>query len=262
MHDTRTDGHNLDNIIADALVRLHEHSDDGDAWHTLGQFLLRSNLPRAARSALATSLQLALQEKIASHYDPIFRQEMKLTVIADRLDFFSFLCRGQKVLHVGCSDYPLFNPATNLHLRLHPHCRELDGLDTDTAGIAQLSLLAPGNYFSDAGQVTGSYDLLLVPETIEHVDNIRLFLEGLSGIRFRQCLITAPNAFLPNDNGNHWTASGSYVEHVHPDHTCWFSPATLSACIRKFTGWRIDELLLLDNHSMVGCLCSQEDGTR
>lgn len=261
MRDNETIDASPDSIMADSLEQLREHPDNADVWHTIGQFMLRNNLPRAARLALKTSLQLAFQEKVATHYDPIFRQEIKLTVIADRLDFFSFLCRGQKVLHVGCSDYPLFNPATNLHLRLRPHCRELDGLDTDTAGLAQLSLLAPGNYFSEIGQVTGSYDLLLVPETIEHVDNIKLFLNGLSGISFKQCLITAPNAFLPHDNGNYWTSSGNYVEHVHPDHICWFSPATLSACIHKLTDWQIDELLLLNNRSIVGCLCSRSGAT-
>lgn len=257
MHDNQAIDTSPDSIIAEALEQLREQPDNGDAWHTLGQFMLRNNLPKAARAALKTSLQLALQEKIADQYDPIFRHELKITCIANRLDFFTFLCQGKKVLHVGCNDYPLFNPATNLHLRLYKHCLQLDGFDTDTAGIAGLASLAPGNYFSDINQIQESYDLLLIPETIEHVDNIRLFLNELSGISFKQCLITAPNAFLPNDNGNYWTTSGSYVEHVHPDHICWFSPATLSACIHKFTDWQVDELLLLDNRCMVGCLCSR-----
>lgn len=249
----------LDSQMADALSQLRVQPYNGDAWHLLGQCLLRSNMPKAARSALKESLQLSLQETVSAHYDPLFRQELALTVIDNRLDFFTYLCSGKTVLHVGCSDFPLFNAATNLHLQLHSHCSRLDGLDTDETGLAELARLAPGKYFNNISQISEDYDLLLVPETIEHVNNIQQFLSDLSTISFKHCLITAPNAFLPNDNGNYWTTSGRYFEHVHPDHNCWFSPATLQTCIQKFTNWQIDELILLNYQHMVGCLCSPGD---
>lgn len=249
----------LDRCIANALTQIQCQPDNGDVWHTLGQCLLRNNMFKAAQSAIKRSLQLALQEKVSAHYDPIFSQELLLTTIDNRLELIAKLCHGSKVLHVGCSDYPLFNAATNLHLQLYEHgnCSRLDGFDIDEAGLAELNRRAPGKYFSHISQVTENYDLLLVPETIEHVDNIQMFLAELSTISFRHCLITAPYAFLPNDNGNYWTAAGAYIEHVHPDHTCWFSAATLQACIRKFTDWQVDELFLLDYRHMVGCLCSR-----
>ncbi len=250
----------LDSQIADALTQIQCQPDDGNAWHRIGQCLLRTNLPKAARSAIKKSLQLTLQEKISAHYEPFFRQELLLTIIDNRLELFAKLCHGRTVLHVGCNDYPIFNPATNLHLQLHNlcHCSKLDGFDIDETGLTELANLVSGTYFSRFSQITENYDLLLVPETIEHVDNIQIFLAELSTISFKQCLITAPNAFLPNNNGNYWTESGTYIEHVHPDHTCWFSPATLQTCIRKFTDWQVDELFLLENRTMVGCLCSKQ----
>lgn len=246
----------LDRTVADALMLIRHQPDNSDAWHTLGQCLLRHKLPQSARAVLMTAVQLDLQEKISGHIDPYFRQEMEITNIPDRLDLFLPLCQGRSVLHVGCCDYPLFNPKTNLHLRLRDHCSRLDGLDTDEAGLAELARLAPGNYFSSISQIRQHYDLLLVPETIEHVGNIGEFLTELASISFGQCLITAPNAFLPNDGGNYWVTSKSYVEFVHPDHICWFSPATLRTCIRKFTNWKIEGTYLLNDRRMVCCLCS------
>lgn len=194
------------------------------------------------------------------HNPHLFTQEIAVKVVSDRLELLDSLCRGQKVLHVGCTDHPVFNPATNLHLRLARVCRELDGLDVDLAGIEVLRRHVAGRYFNDVEEVSEPYDLLLVPETIEHVDNIRQFLESLTKIRFKRCLITAPNAFLPDDNGNEWSGPGAYVEYVHPDHNCWFSPYTLRRCITKFTGWKIEETYLLEHQTQVGCLCTPAAG--
>lgn len=211
-------------------------------------------------SFLPHDLQAEAQAVLPVHDPHLFTQEIAVKVIPDRLELLDSLCRGQKVLHVGCTDHPVFNPATNLHLHLARICRELDGLDVDLAGIEVLRRHVPGRYFSDVDQVSEPYDLLLVPETIEHVDNIRQFLESLTRIRFEKCLITAPNAFLPDDNGNEWIGPGAYIEYVHPDHNCWFSPYTLRRCIAKFTGWHIEETFLLENQTQVGCLCTPAAG--
>ena len=159
------------------------------------------------------------------------------------------------MLHVGCTDHPIFDPATNLHLQLREICAELDGLDVDEEGLDTLRRFAPGRYYTCAREVKGPYDVILVPETIEHVDNIAQFLDELSGIPFTQCLITAPNAFLPGDNGNRYENDCIYVENVHPDHNCWFSPSTLRTCISKYTPWAIRENFVVANDAVVACLC-------
>lgn len=210
-------------------------------------------LPHDLRAEAEASREEAALPVHDPHY---FTQKVPITVIPDRMELLDSLCRGKKVLHVGCTDHPVFDPATNLHIHLGGICRELDGLDVDLAGIEVLRRHVPGRYFSDPEQVSQAYDVLLVPETIEHVDNVRQFLESLTRIPFKQCLITAPNAFLPDDNGNGWSGPGEYVEYVHPDHNCWFSPHTLRRCIKKFTGWEIEETFLLGNQTQVGCLCT------
>jgi len=158
---------------------------------------------------------------------------------------------------VGCTDSPVFDPEANLHIQLSKFCGQLHGYDVDAEGLALLKSFVPGEYFNDIARIKDSYDVMLVPETIEHVDNVKRFLEQLSKIRFKRCLITAPNSFLPNDNGNHFDAEGMYVEYVHPDHNCWFSPYTLKNCIQKFTDWKITQTYLLNNRCMVACLCER-----
>ena len=32
----------------------------------------------------------------------------------------------------------------------------------------------------------------------------------------------------------------TFVEVVHPDHNCWYTPFTLSNTIKKYTPWNID----------------------
>ena len=189
-----------------------------------------------------------------------FKQRVPLARVDDRMDLFRQHCTGKKVLHVGCTDYPIFDSANNLHIQLNSICAQLDGLDLDELGLDELRLVVPGRYFTRTEDITEHYDVLLVPETIEHVDDLSVFFKALAGIDFDLCLITAPNAFLPTDNGNFFENSGTYltyVEHVHPDHNMWFSPYTLRRCITKFTPWKVRESYLVDRDTVVACLCER-----
>lgn len=228
------------------LRRLTQLTGDTDTVNrTTGRIDAISSAKRVEEIANAAKSEL------------FFTQKVTIKIVSDRLEVILPRCKGNKVLHVGCTDNPIFDTSTNLHIQLSKVCRELDGLDVDAEGLEKLRQHVYGRYFTDARQVTDEYDVLLVPETIEHVDNVRDFLESLSKIRFKYCMITAPNAFLPNDNGNHLEEPGQYVEYVHPDHNSWFSPYTLKNCITKFTDWKVVESYLMNNQSMVGCLCER-----
>lgn len=236
--------------------------DNVELWRQLRRLSqLTDNIDTANRASgkivRISSAKNVTKEKAATKAEDFFTQKVAVKIVPDRMHVIIPLCTGKKVLHVGCTDNPIFDPATSLHIQLSKVCRELDGLDVDTEGLEKLQQHVAGRYFTDTRQVTEEYDVLLVPETIEHVDNVREFMESLSKIRFKQCLITAPNAFLPNDNGNHLEESGEYVEYVHPDHNSWFSPYTLKNCISKFTDWKLVESYLLNNKSMAGCLCER-----
>lgn len=115
-------------------------------------------------------------------------------IATDRGDYCRNLAAGRKVLHIGCVDSPIFNPQSNLYLLLEPVC-EIDGLDSDVAGLAELARHARGRLFSDFSEVTGAYDLVLVPEVIEHVANHAEFIAALdpcrSGRSSSRCLVLA-----------------------------------------------------------------------
>lgn len=238
--------------------------DDLDLWQQLRRLFQATGDLEGARHAGAAiaTLQAAKRQGVAPtpHDAGFYRQQVRLTPVPDRMEVIVPLCTGKKVLHVGCTDHPIFDPERNLHIQLSRVCGELHGMDVDEEGIEELRRHVPGRFYTDPREVTEKYDVLLVPETIEHVDNVREFLESLDRIRFRHCLITAPNAFIPERNGSHWESPGVFVEVVHPDHNAWFSPYTLKRTITKFTPWRILESYLMHNETMIGCLCERLPG--
>ena len=195
-----------------------------------------------------------------------YLQRMTVSDVAARLPFFRTLCRDKKVLHVGCTDFPVFDPNRNLHIQIQDVCAGLDGLDTDVQGMATLSHYVKGRYYSAVDDIAQSYDLMLVPETIEHVSNIQSFLEDLDRVDVAQVLITAPcligwvDCFnyrgYPGRQAKLLSRSDDYIEEIHPDHKAWFTPYTLANCVEQFTAWRIDEIMFLEGRRMAAVRCS------
>lgn len=175
-----------------------------------------------------------------------------------RPGFFGQFIQGKRTLHVGCADYPFaFNPATNLHVQLYNYTQTLDGLDQNPQEFAKIAMHVPGMYFTNFDDIIGfKYDVCLVPETIEHVDNIQMFLSDLNKrVDANTFIITAPNCFAtsaPQYNGETW------LEMIHPDHKVWFSPYTLAHCIRTYVPeWNIREVWMIENDSMIAVVCDR-----
>lgn len=159
-----------------------------------------------------------------------------------RITYFNNRLRGN-VLHIGCDDYPIFNNQSNLHMLLlkninkNINIKEIDGYDTNKETIL---LMKNDNFLKDKNlfyeKPDKKYDFLLIPETIEHVDNINLFLLDLLDLMNNECdiLITGPNAFCKiHIEKNKLYNNSFFIEEVHPDHNCWFSPYTLLNVIQK-----------------------------
>jgi 2-polyprenyl-3-methyl-5-hydroxy-6-metoxy-1,4-benzoquinol methylase len=165
-----------------------------------------------------------------------FEQHVKVTKRGDRVTYFKELIQGKSVLHIGCADWPIYNPAQNLHIQLCTTNPLVEGFDVNKEVIEQMkthpNLIGKALYSTLPEK---KYDLLLVPETIEHVNNVEGFLMGLTQCATpgKPILITAPNAFCANHMGRNHTMGTTFVEIVHPDHNCWYSPYTLANAIRK-----------------------------
>lgn len=192
--------------------------------------------------------------------DKYWLQELEVKRISNRMDVFVKYCENKKVLHFGCTDFPIFNPENNLHLQLANYCSELHGFDIDIDGLTKMKSFHNSLYYSKFEEIEHeSYDTVLVPETIEHVNNVQLFLEKIEGINAKHFIITAPNCFNRFFEHGYSSKTGNWIEGIHPDHNCWYSPYTLKNTIKKFTRLKVLELYLSNNDLMVICVCKKND---
>jgi hypothetical protein len=170
---------------------------------------------------------------------------------SSRLDFLQPLLTGKKVLHVGFVDWPKkISADKTLHLVIAPWCARLDGIDPNVEQAEKLCV-PNGDIFLNWNQVPNDYDIILVPEVIEHVSNVADFFAKLNNYT-GTLIVTAPDAYLLQTNFEE-TADG-FSELVHPDHNCWYSPYTLKNTINKFSNKKVSSLHWLDNSS-IAAIC-------
>ncbi|MDC8787284.1 methyltransferase domain-containing protein [Roseateles koreensis] len=168
-----------------------------------------------------------------------------------RLEVFIPMCTGKRVLHVGCVDWPITNLNQSLHLQLDGVC-QLDGFDINHEAFALMQPHLNGRLFSRWEDVTDHYDLVLVPEVMEHVPDVQGFLQQLQALGADQYVITVPDAFSCfRRHFDYSSGAQSFVEVVHPDHNCWYTPFTLSNVLRKYTDWNLQGLWFFNRMSLL-----------
>lgn len=169
-----------------------------------------------------------------------------------RMDVFGPLCQGKRVLHVGCVDWPITDLKASLHLQLEPLCAQLDGFDINTEAFAHMQPHLKGRLFSDWVQVTDRYDLVLVPEVLEHVPDVQGFLGDLNAVDCDEYVLTVPDAYSCwRQHFDYSSGAQTFVEVVHPDHNCWYTPYTLKNVLGKYTPWAIDGMYFFNRMSLL-----------
>ena len=195
-------------------------------------------------------------------HDPYFVQKVVVgreLAGRSRLDVFRQICQGRRVLHVGCVDWPITDPANSLHVHLDKHCHQLDGLDIHPEAFPAIQPYVSGRLYNDWQQVDAAYDLILAPEVLEHVADIGAFLASLDKVDAPDVVITVPDAFsCMKRHFDYLPESETFVEVVHPDHNCWYTPYTFSNVIRKYTNWSIQGLWFFNNISLLAILHKPE----
>ncbi len=180
---------------------------------------------------------------LSAAHDDYFLQYVAVSREFDgwaREDIFKHLLDGKRVLHIGYADWPITDPAQNLHVVLDGVCSQLDGYDVHDEADADLRPLVSGRLIHDWTEVEDTYDTVIVPEVIEHVDNVREFLEQLATLDAKEIVITAPDALAcRHAHFDVDMSAEAVVEVVHPDHNYWFSPYTLANVVSKYTDWNI-----------------------
>lgn len=162
-------------------------------------------------------------------------------------------CQNKKVLHLGCTDYPVtqskFNQQQLLHPKLCTVAHQVIGIDNNQSGIELMSKLMPKEVLivHDAENLENctaihnqQFDVIVAADILEHLSNIGLFLNGVRSLlhAHNRLLLTTPQAFsikrfLPMLFLG-W-------EHVHQDHIAYFSVSTLSSLLSRY-GLEIEEV--------------------
>lgn len=184
------------------------------------------------------------------HKEYFVQRSVVGTEFKSRMDLFKKFIENKKVLHVGFVDWPITNPNKSLHLNLKDYCTRLDGYDINVEG-AEFLKVENGDIYHDWNLVPNDYDVILVPEVIEHVPDVRVFIQQIfskSGI----VIITAPCAFQLQ---HHFENSTEFLEAVHPDHNCYYSPYTLKNVIEKYSNRKVSTMHWVERQSIVAvCL--------
>lgn len=197
--------------------------------------------------------------KLETLHAPYFVQRVPISSeIANvgRVDVLRGLCAGKRVLHVGCADWPITDPKTSLHLQLEPVCATLDGVDPHVEALHQLApFISKGSLFSEIADATGSYDVVLCPEVMEHVPDVAGFLAELQSVDAKTYLISVPDAF--QCRGRHFDYlmdAQTFVEVVHPDHNVWYTPYTFANTIRKYSDLQLEKMWFFNGISLLALL--------
>lgn len=192
-------------------------------------------------------------------YGDFFTQKLVVKDISEHSwQYCKNLSIGKKVLHIGCSDYPLFTKETNMHIWLAPFTKELHGCDTH--GIEQLREYHDGTYFNSMETADRDYDTILATNVFEHLKNPGLMVEQLLKIKFGKLFILVPNYFVSNQATHE---NEIFTEKIHPDHYAWYSPYTLWNLFKNFTD-KADtecELNFFDNKNMISILIKNGNPT-
>ena len=157
------------------------------------------------------------------------------------------LARGERVIHVGCTDWPLTNrkldDGTLLHEALLKAAADVRGVDVDEPGIEKLRSRLGGSYTvgdlcTDATRaelVRYRPTVILASDVIEHIANPGNFIEGLGSIlrdvgRGCRLILSTPNGLALRSS----IYAAFRVEVVHPDHRAVYTPSTITRLLQDY----------------------------
>jgi hypothetical protein len=174
----------------------------------------------------------------------------KTYLTGNRINFFKPYIEGKKVLHIGFVDWPITDVNSSLHVSMAPFCERLDGFDVNFEHAEKLRV-PNGDLYNNWDLLPDDYDTILIPEVIEHVGNVEEFLKKIN-LKKGTLIITAPDSYLLKSE---WEETDQYfLEAVHPDHNCYYTPFTLKNIIEKYTDRKVNSLHWINKRS-IAAIC-------
>ncbi len=208
---------------------------------------VQNSQPSSSLTIQRKSTEQAKTDSI-NYFQPLAKE---MGYVDNRKQFTVDFCRGKRVLHIGCADTGIMQQRIQesnfLHQQISSVAESLVGVDINNEGIA---------YLSDAGydvhtvnietdgellkELTSDIDVIVMPEVIEHLDNVGAALDNIKACDFDgDILISTPNAF----SFRVFQLLAQNIELVHPDHNHYYSVTTLSTLLRKH-GFDIKRMLM------------------
>jgi hypothetical protein len=167
--------------------------------------------------------------------------------IYERNEILVKLVEDKKILHLGCADHINLIEEKRLignylHDLLVDSAELVIGADINREALKKMTDLGIEKLFHiDEIPNKIDFDLILVPDVIEHIGNVQDFLISLKKFNCK-IVITTPNAYRLN---NRMQFSG---EIINTDHRYWYSPYTLTKTIYE-AGYKVDEFFYTDKCS-------------
>lgn len=191
--------------------------------------------------------------KLQESMDPRRRWKWRLPPVklVNNQDFYCNLVEGKTVLHIGCTDHKelidiKIREHQYLHIKLMKHAKIVYGIDINKEAIDYLKYRynITNIYYCDITQTTvpsdmlESYDIVLIPEVIEHIPDLGGFLKGIKKFMSLESLLVigSPNSFRVH---NLLTVFKGYEE-INPDHRYYFSYSTLKHLLEE-SGFIVDK---------------------
>lgn len=176
--------------------------------------------------------------------DPNYLHYIQPHKMESKFDILARMCDQRKVLHIGCADHvdlisEKISNGTHLHSFLNNHTSELHGLDINLDGVEKLKQAGFNNIYTSADNIKTNFDIVLIPDVIEHILDCNSFLEDVASIPSKKYIFTTPNAYRLE---NRFLFK---YEAINTDHRYWHSPFTISNLIES-SKFKIDEILLYD----------------
>jgi hypothetical protein len=178
-------------------------------------------------------------------------------VYIGRQDFVVAYVVGKSVLHLGCVDAGFSQQKSDaglfLHARMQRVAKSVWGVDVDTAGLDWMRSQGWQNLYhldieelgTEPRILSEPFDILVLTEVIEHLNNPGRFLEAIRPL-FRpqtELLITTPNS----TSLSNILANLNHTEAVHPEHNYWFSYHALGSMLNKY-GYQIRQIALYSQY--------------
>lgn len=179
------------------------------------------------------------------------REITKKNYVQNREQFILDKCKGKKVLHLGCCDFPTtefkFDRNIALFQRIEKVCKAQEGLDNDQESMNYLHSMGYKNVsffdLNKPGRVDFKPEVIVFADTLEHLMNLETALTSLIGLMNEkvELIITVPNATMfERVIGNF----RGYI-HEHDDHKVSFTYTALKQLL-LFNQLAVSDIFLSD----------------